>query len=989
MPLQNFVRSPAALASAIPEEGLVMFSKSAQASVELQNSVVVVDERDYEGVHIAARNLAVDFSRVTKEPPKTILISNSARIEVHGGVAIVIGCIESSSLVQKLENSGKVDFSAIRGKWESFQTSLVREPLEGCSWALVIAGSDKRGTIYGTYTLSEQIGVSPWYWWADVPPQHHPQIFATDKTNIHGTPSVKYRGIFINDEAPALTGWVREKFGGYNVQFYEKVFELLLRLKANFLWPAMWPGFPNPGASFFTDDPDSQKAADTHGIVMSTSHHEPMQRLSNEWLAEGNPLGTWDWISNKEKITQFFRKGVERAQDYESYFTMGMRGEYDTKMKGEDPAAVVRDVLRTQRSLIKEVHGREDAVPQLLALYKEVQVQYESGRLGVPDDVTLLFSDDNFGSIRRLPHGDESKRKGGAGLYYHLEYVGTPRSYKWINSNSLGKTWHQLQEAHSRGARQIWVFNVGDIKPLELPLTFAMSLAWDINSVKPDGIPDFFLSLSARQFGVDLSQDIAKAWHEYDTLVALRRHEHIEPTTFSLLHYREAEQICAQWESLLRLAQSIYDRATEEQKPAIFQLVLHPIKASAIFVRLQVNLARNQMYARQRRNSTNLVAKRVLELFDADFDLSEEYHTLLGGKWNNILSQPHYGFRDTWHAPSRDMISGLCYVQTRQRSNPIVGNMGVMVEGHEGVRPGLTNENSDFTHPSRGDLVPGVTLGLMSRYSTDTRWFELFTRGPATVHWSLKVHYPWVSFSKESGTLVPGEEDQRIGVGIQADLLPSDFDEVILIDVCSEEGDFEQIHIPVTGRLLPPSFGKGHVEMDGHILIPAPAGQNLEHSHRFLPDTGRSPRGSIALRPDNENPTPSFVDYKFFVFSDTRTTGRSTLVLYFNMTLDFDPTDPMAYEYNIDDGDVHRELLLEPEPARDPELPSPEGWLTAVQDCSWKKQHILDPDTVSKGEHVIHVRLLHTNLILENIAIDLGGLKDSYLGPLATIEVTG
>ncbi|KAI3391191.1 hypothetical protein diail_7769 [Diaporthe ilicicola] len=943
------------------------------ALVELQGSIIVVDERDSEGVHIAARNVAEDFARITKGLSRPIIISTGAHADMHGDVAIVIGCVESSPLVQKLESSGKVDFSGIRGKWESFQTSLISEPFEGSSWALVIAGSDKRGTIYGTYTL--------WYWWADVPPQHHPEIFALQKTSIHGPPSIKYRGIFINDEAPALTGWVREKFGGYNVQFYEKVFELLLRLKANFLWPAMWPGYPNPGASFFTDDPDNQRAADLHGIVMSTSHHEPMQRLSNEWLAEGNALGTWDWIRNKDKMTQFFKKGVERAKEYESYLTMGMRGEYDTKMRGDDPAAVVKDVLRTQRSLIEEIHGREDEVPQLLALYKEVQVQYESGRLDVPDDVTLLFSDDNFGSIRRLPHGDESTRKGGAGLYYHLEYVGSPRSYKWINSNSLGKTWHQLQEAHTRGARQIWVFNVGDIKPLEVPLTFVMSLAWDVKSVKAGGIPNFFLGLAARQFGLDLSQDIAKAWRGYDTLVALRRHEHIEPKTFSLLHYNEAETICAQWVELVKLAQSIHDRATDEQRPAIFQLVLHPIKASSIFVCMQVNLARNQLYARQRRNSANLVAKRVLQLFEADFDLSEEYHALLGGKWNNILSQPHYGFEDTWHAPSRDMISGLCYVQTRQRSNPIVGTMGVMVQGHGGVRPGLTNENSDFTHPSRGDLVPGLTLGLMTPYSPRTRWFEIFTRGPSAVHWKLKAPYPWVKFSKESGTLVPGEDDQRVHVGLQTGQVPSDLEETILIDVRSEEGDFEQIHLPVTGRLLPRDFVVGYVETDGYVLMPAPGGRNLGISHRFLPDTGRSPQGSISLRPDNREQPPTFVDYQFFVFSDTRSTGPASLVLYFNMTLDFDPSDPMVYEYCIDDGDVHRERLLEPEPAGDPELPSPEGWLTAVQDCAWEKQHELDPGAISRGEHVLRVRLLHTNLILERIAIGLGGLKDSYLGP--------
>lgn len=824
-----------------------------------------------------------------------------------------------------------------------------------------------------------------WYWWADVPPKHHPEIYALPTTTISGEPSVRYRGIFINDEAPALTGWVREKFGGYNVQFYKKVFELLLRLRANFLWPAMWPGYPNPGASFFTDDPENQRTADAWGIVVSTSHHEPMQRLSNEWLAE-NPLGTWDWLANKAKITRFFAEGVERAEGLESYFTMGMRGEYDTKMRTDDPAAVVADVLRTQRSLIADVHGREDAVPQLLALYKEVQEQYDSGRLEVPDDVTLLFSDDNFGTIRRLPRGAEGARRGGAGLYYHLEYVGTPRSYKWINSNSLGKAWHQLQEAHRRGARQIWVFNVGDIKPLEVPLTFAMALAWDVGSVRADGIPGFLRDLADRTFGSELSEDVAAAWHGYDRLVSLRRHEHIEPTTFSLVHYDEADKILKRWEDLLNLAESIHARCAPEQQPAVFQLVLHPIKASAIFTSLQITVARNQLHARQRRTSANSLAQRALALFDADFDLSEEFHALLGGKWNHILSQPHIGFGPTWHAPSRDMLSGLCYVQTRQRSNPIMGHMGVMVEGHEGVRPGFVNENSDFTHPSRGDLVPGLTLGVMTRYGPSKRWFELFTRGPVIVHWTVKAAFSWVRLSKAEGTLIPGEEDQRLEVEIDWIQIPADFNQDVLIEVRSAEGDFEYVHLPITSRRIPDSFTGGFVEADGYVSIPPTAAyQNIGASYRVLPDVGRSPLGSISREPAaGEGPDSGWLDYKFFTFDDAKATAAADLVLYFNMTLhQHPPHDTMKYAFSIDDGPAWVQDLLDDDPVKgDPELPSPGGWLSAVQDCVWRKTHRLNLDVDrGGGVHILHVRLFHTNVILENIVIDFGGLKDSYLGP--------
>lgn len=821
-----------------------------------------------------------------------------------------------------------------------------------------------------------------WYWWADVPPQRHTEIYALPIATVSGEPSIRYRGIFINDEAPALTGWVREKFGGYNVEFYKKVFELLLRLRANFLWPAMWPGYPNPGASFFTDDPENQRTADAWGIVVSTSHHEPMQRLANEWLAD-NPLGTWDWLTNKEKITEFFAKGVKRAQGFESYLTMGMRGEYDTTMPTDDPAAIVADVLRTQRSLIKDVHGREDAVPQLLALYKEVQEQYESGRLEVPEDVTLLFSDDNFGTIRRLPRGKEAQRKGGAGLYYHFEYVGTPRSYKWINSISLGKTWHQLREAYHRNARQIWVFNVGDIKPLEVPLTFAMSMAWDVDSISANGVPQFMQTLSDRTFGPELSSDVARAWHEYDRLASLRRHEHMEPTTFSLVRYNEAETVLSRWKSLLSLAESIHSRCPPDQKPAVFQLVLHPIKASTIFTSLQVTLGKNQLYARQRRTSTNLLARRALELFDADFDLSEEYHALLDGKWNHIVCQPHLGFGETWHAPSRDMISGLSYVQTRQRSNPIVGYMGVMVEGHEGVRPGFINENSDFTHPSRGDLVPGVTLGAMSRYGPSERWFELFSRGPCDVHWSVSVDVAWVRLSKVEGILVAGEEDQRIQVEIQWSNVPETFDEEIVIEVRSQEGDFEQVHLPVTGRRLPGTFRGGFVEADGYVSIPSTSCQDPGRSYRLLPDVGRSPLGSIALEHTSNTSVPEWLGYKFSTFGNTK--KACELVLYFNMTLYQDPpSETMRYELSVDDGPLCTCNVLDDDPTPgDPELPAPSGWLTAVQDCVWRKTHRVELATGHDNghEHLLRLRLLHTNVILEKIVLDFGGVKDSYLGP--------
>jgi hypothetical protein len=538
-------------------------------------------------------------------------------------------------------------------------------------------------------------------------------------------------------------------------------------------------------------------------------------------------------------------------------------------------------------------------------------------------------------------------------------------------NNGKGKTWHQLQEAHRRGARQIWIFNVGDIKPLEIPLTFAMSLAWNINSIRIDSFENFFTTMANREFGPDLSQDIGAAWLEYDRLVSMRKHEHIESDTFSLLHYNEAESILALWGSLVDTAEAIYNKASESERASLFQLLLHPIKASQIFISLQITLGRNKLYARQRRNSANTLAQKVLDLFDADFTLSEEYHALLEGKWNHMMMQPHYGFGDTWHAPSRDMISGLCFVQRRQNSNPIAGQMGVAVEGHEGVRPGRCNEESDRTHPSRRDLVPGLTLGLMTRYGPESRWFDVYTRGSPSIHWTASVPHGWIQLSATSGTLIPGEEDARVEVTVEWKQVPLDFNEEVLIDIRSAEGDFEQVHLPIFGRQIPDTFS-GFVEADRYISIPATY-CDIGPSYRVLPEIGRSSTGSVALDPDSGLPSYPLT-YNTYFFSKSRSFG---ILLYFNMTLDFDPSDPMEYNILVDDKlQTHR---LVSESTKDGELP--DNWAEAVQDCVWVKHHTFSGNTFGQGTHTIQVKLKHSNLLLEKIVVDLGGLQQSYLGP--------
>ncbi|KAB8416350.1 hypothetical protein FH972_024870 [Carpinus fangiana] len=1001
--------------------GQTTFIASAEqpGSMSLKNVPIIVDKNDYKGVKIAVDLLSQDFGLVTGK--NATITSPSAAQSRSINAAIIIGSLQNSSMIKGLVDSGKFNSSSLDGKWETWTTQLVDTPLKGIKRALVIIGSDKRGTMYGALSLSEQIGVSPWYWWADVTPDRNDNLYALDVVTSQGEPSVKYRGIFINDETPALTDWVHEKFGPvFNQEFYKHVFELLLRLKANFMWPAMWGAFPHSANSFFVDDSGNQQLADDYGIVMSTSHHEPMMRAMHEW--DDSNAGSWDWPMNKDNVTKYFEYGAQRAVGKESYFTMSMRGEGDTAISDPDPVGIVTEVLKVQQDIIKDKYGGVDKVPQLLALYKEVQGYYDSG-LQVPDHMTLLFADDNFGAIRRLPVGNETQRAGRSGIYFHMEYVGVPRSYKWINSNSYGRIWQQLQLAYHRGADQIWVFNVADIKPQEVPLSMALQLAWNISSISADtqGFPAYFQAFAAQQFGSTHASDIADLLLSHSRLVALRKHEHIESTTFSTLNYVEADTVASRWNGLLHRAQSLSASISESKKDAYFQLVLHPITASQQYIALRISQARNALYAQQRRNTANAEAKRVLGLFDADYELSEQYHAIRNGKWDRMMEQPHYGYADgDWHAPSRDMISGLCFVQNRQRSNPAVGQMGVAVEGTPGVRPGLINEDSDKTHPSQGELEPGVTVPTMDTYGPTERWFEIYTRGPVQVNWTAQVQgdaAKFMSVAPQEGALHPADADQRVLISVDWAKVPIEYNQTVLVDVRSQLGDFEQVRVPVLNRLVPGGFS-GFVESDKHISIEAahfqrinppanyshtmntrrlipqslrqtsntssvpgevPSSAYLDDSdtwgqYQVLPYLGRTPSGAVTLQLGTTPlPPSSALTYPFYLFSSV---DSLNVTLYHTTTLDTDPENLLAYDIAIDSSSQAANRLLQ-DPATPGDLPP--GWDVAVQDGVWKTTHTFQ--NVSSGAHGIQWRPLVENLALEKIVVDLGGVRDSYLGP--------
>src|SRR5579863_1789251 len=531
----------------------------------------------------------------------------------------------------------------LHAKWESYVLKTVSNPVAGIDKALIIAGSDRRGTAYGVFELSRQMGVSPWYWWADVPVRHKDSLFFHRSMVESGPPAVKYRGFFINDEAPALSGWVHEKYGGFNHLFYEKVFELLLRLKANYLWPAMW------GSAFNTDDAQNPILASEYGIVMGTSHHEPMLRSQQEWKHFGS--GPWNYQTNAALLDSFWKKGIVNMDSHESIVTIGMRGDGDKPMEEQSSIELLEKIVTDQRNIIAEVTGNApSATPQSWALYKEVQDYFDKG-MRVPDDVTLLLCDDNWGNVRKLPRPSDPARGGGYGMYYHFDYVGGPRNYKWLNTNSIPRVWEELNLTKAYGDDRIWIVNVGDIKPMELPISFFFDYAWDPSRWPAAKLPEYTRRWAAEQFGYRFADSIAYILDTYTMYNARRKPELLSPETYSLSNYREAETIVADYNQLAGQAKSIGEELPPAYRDAYFELVLYPVLACANLNELYVTAARNRWYAAEGRLATNDLARRVADLFQRDSILSAEYNKkTAAGKWDHMMDQTHIGYT-TWQEP--------------------------------------------------------------------------------------------------------------------------------------------------------------------------------------------------------------------------------------------------------------------------------------------------------------------------------------------------
>jgi len=908
-------------------------------------AALLISESEYPGVKRVMGYFQNDLKMVSGNEPLLTFGKQQT-----GQAVVIAGTFQKGGIIDMLNERGKIDFSGLKGKKEMFLIQVVDQPMEGIDQALVIAGSDKRGTIYGILEVSKQMGVSPWYWWADVPVEKHDNLFFKKGIVTEGEPKVTYRGIFLNDEEPALGRWAVEKYGGFNAQFYEKLFELILRLKGNFIWPAMW------WASFNSDDPLNPALADEMGIVMGTSHHEPMNRAHAEWKPYGGK--DWNYETNPEQLQKFWTEGIERTKNYETVVTLAMRGDGDMAMSQETNIALLQKIVTDQREILKKVTGKKlPEIPQVWALYKEVQDYYDEG-MRVPDDITLLLCDDNWGNIRKLPKPEEPKRSGGYGIYYHFDYVGGPRNYKWLNTSPIYRVWEQMNLAYRHGVDRIWVVNVGDLKPMEFPISFFLDLAWDPDRYSHDGLFEYTRQWAEAQFGAGLSTEVAELLDSYTRFNSRRKPELLEPNTYSHIHYQEAQRIAGAYNLLAERSTKIYEKLPENYRDAYYQLVQYPVEACATLNDMYVTVGKNRLYAAQGRVSANELVGKARKLYEKDSLMSLYYNkTLANGKWNNMMNQTRIGYT-YWQQPRFNTMPATTRLKALEGAH-----IGVSIEGSSEWWPGSTRV---------------AELPRFDPFNKQKYCIEIFNRGNKPFEADIECESSMLNLSAKKVQV-----EQQVQIWVEASW-KTPVKQLTRVPIWVTGPDGAKIEVvavidPLEGIALDKG---GFVESNGFLAIEAGNVSRIiareEKSWVKIPGFGRTHSGMMPVpvtMHSLQNPLEgACLEY------DLQTTSacEANVKLVLAPTLNIYNNEGLRIAVSINDNPPVLLNMHNWQSFRD--------WEESVRTNTvvLESKHLL-----TSGKNILKVWALDPAVVVQRILVDTGGLKPSYLGPPESYLIRG
>ncbi|MER5756041.1 glycosyl hydrolase 115 family protein [Streptomyces sp. NPDC002088] len=908
-----------------------------------------VDLADDPAVVRACADLQADVERVSGIRPR--LLHDVPEKAEH---VILVGTIGASPVIDRLIAQRSLDTSRVTGRWEASVTQVVDRPLPGVERALVIAGSDRRGTVYGIYDTSERIGVSPWYWWADVPVEHRDSVTVPAGPFKRYEPSVRYRGVFINDEQNLTTWSNRNQEPDKNIgpRTYELIFELLLRLKANYLWPAM-----HPYSDFFNKYRENPALADQYGIVVGSSHPEAILRNGvHEWdpwaqehLGADGSLPVYDYTVNPEVISDYWRARARQNAAYESSWTLGMRGLHDTALETRnattipEKVAVMNDIIADQRRTLAEEVGAA-AEPQIFIPYKEVLDLYNAG-VQVPDDVTLIWPDDNHGNIRQLPNETERQRAGGNGIYYHLSYWGRPRSYLWLDTTQLSKIWQELRRIYDHQVDRMWIFNVGDLKSIENGLSFCMDMAWEVDRWGPENVEEFLVEWAGRQFGRRHGPEIAAIRTEYYRLAAQRRPEFIDRGIFSTVHHGdEADLRLAAYRKVLARAQTLGAKLPDAYRDAFYELVEYPIHGAYLMNLKYYWADRNTLAVRQGRGAG---VNRFADLAEAahadELAITKRYNTeIAGGKWDGFIN-PYPS--QIPKAPGRPSVTRVARQET--------SGLGVAIEGNE------TGTDRPLS---------------FSSYTRDRRFVDVFNTGFLELEWSAEASHPWVRLSASGGIMT---DQTRTWVEIDWDRVPEGTHDATV----TVTGGGQSIDVPL--HVLNDSArerqrARGFVESHGYVSIDAAHfdGQVARGGARWRVVRGLGRRtGAVEAVPSTAPPiTDDFTARAPELRYRVRFTGTGTFPVTVFRLPSLDERGQRRVAVALDDQPVT--VLVGQTIATGNRG---DAWARNVEEGIEKLTAtvtVADP-----GEHVLRLFMVDPAIAVDQIVIDTGGLPASYLAP--------